>query len=448
MLHRIEISRVVELGLETPDGKLLGFERAALQSERHLRPSMWIEVIETYQETILDHVCGPRRRPMPRGRKAPFECPACGRQDGFRRRGYRSRLRVLLSRVGRLELRLAQVGCRCGRRFAPLLQLLGVASGARLAPGLARRAAELATQTSFATTADHLAAEAGTAPSIRSIKRLVRDAGKRCDLSQPRRDLKRVPALLVDGTRVPAGPRYGRRAFSARGVELNIACAVMGRDVSGRRPKTHIELVGATVARPWSDLEPSIRTCRDAGIAVTDGDHVIDNLLERAAPNLPRQHCTFHIHHNVRHRLWQDGIPMRKRDGVIERLLDPILGAKSRRASLEAAEESIRFAYDNGWDHTAAHLQRTAPHLASWHAVRRSRRPWRMPGRSKPEHTTSVLERTMREVNRRVDPPGNRWTVEGVRSMTNLLLGRRFDHPAWRVLWQDAGDVKTWAGLR
>ncbi len=43
--------------------------------------------------------------------------------------------------------------------------------------------------------------------------------------------------------------------------------------------------------------------------------------------------------------------------------------------------------------------------------------------------------------------PGN-VSVEGVRSMTNLLLGRRFDHPAWRELWQDDGDVKTWAGLR
>ncbi len=63
---------------------------------------------------------------------------------------------------------------------------------------------------------------------------------------------------------------------------------------------------------------------------------------------------------------------MSKRDRVIERLLDLILDAKSRRASLEAAKESIRFAQDNGWDHTAAHLQRTAPQLATWHAVRRA----------------------------------------------------------------------------
>lgn len=448
MLHRIEISRVLRLGLETQDGKLVGFEAAALATDRTLRPALWQQLLESHQETIIERVCGPRRRPLARGRKAPFQCPRCRRDQGFRRRGYRSRQRVLLSRIGRLELRLAQVACRCGRRFAPLLQLLGVEPGMRLAPGLARRAAALATETSFAKAADHLTAEAGTAPSVRSIKRLVRDAGRRCDLTKPRRDLKKVPALLVDGTRVPAGPRYGRKAFSARGVELNIACAVMGRDTSGRRPKAHIELVGATVARPWSALEPAIHACRDAAIAVTDGDDTIDSMLRRAAPNVPRQHCTFHVHHNVWHRLWQDGIPLAKRDVVIDRLLGPIMNATSRRASLEAAEASVRFAEDHGWDHTALHLRRTAPQLATWRAVRRTTRPWRMPGRSRPEHTTSVLERTMREVNRRVDPPGNRWVIEGVRSMTNLVLGRRFNHPAWRGLWQDSGNVKTWAGLR
>lgn len=448
MPHRIEVSRVLRLGLETEDGKLLGFEAAALKTDRTLRPALWQQVLESYQETIVERVCGPRRHPLARGRRAPFQCPACGRNRGFRRRGYRSRHRVLLTRVGRLELRLAQVGCRCGRRFAPLLQLLGVEPGMRLAPGLARRAASLATETSFAKAADHVAIETGTSPSIRTIKRLVRAAGRRCDLSRPRTDLVEVPALLVDGTRVPAGPRYGRRAFSARGVELNIACAVMGRDRSGRRPKAHIELVGATVARPWSALEPAVHACSDAAIAVTDGDAAIDSMLERAAPGVPRQHCTFHVHHNVWHRLWQDGIPITKRDAVIDRLLSPIMTATSRRASVEAAEASVRFAEDHGWNHTAVHLRRTAPQLATWRAVRRTRRPWRMPGRSRPEHTTSVLERTMREVNRRVDPPGNRWVIEGVRAMTNLLLARRFDHPAWRRLWQDEGDIKTWAALR
>lgn len=157
---------MLRLGLETPDAKLLGFEAAALERDRELRPALWRSVLEAHQEQILERVCGPRRRPLARGRKAPFRCPACCRNQGFRRRGYRSRQRVVLSRVGRLELRLAQVACRCGRRFAPLLQLLGVEPGTRLAPGLVRRAAALATGTSFAKAVDHLMIETGAAPSV------------------------------------------------------------------------------------------------------------------------------------------------------------------------------------------------------------------------------------------------------------------------------------------
>lgn len=77
MLHRIEISRVVQLGLEIEDGKLLGFEAAALKTDRMLRPALWQQLLELHQETIIERVCGPRRQPLPRGRKAPFQCPGC-----------------------------------------------------------------------------------------------------------------------------------------------------------------------------------------------------------------------------------------------------------------------------------------------------------------------------------------------------------------------------------
>lgn len=445
---RSEVNRDIRLGLESRDGTLFGFEGAALDTDRDLRPELWASVIERHQEVVLDHVCGRRRQPLPRGRTAPFRCPNCSRASGFRRRGYRSRQRVLLSRIGRLELRVAQVGCRCGRRFAPILQLLGVAAGARLAPGLARRATELATQMPFAKAAECLAAEAGRAPSVRTIKRLVRDAGRRCDVKAPRDDLRRVPALLVDGTRLPAGPRYGRRPPKARGVELNMAVAVMGRDRSGRRPRTSIELVGATVAEPWSALARAVGACSDAGIAVTDGDSTIDHLLAHATPDVPRQHCTFHVLHNVSHRLWQDGIAYKDRPVLVEHLVGRVLRARTPLASRRAAARSVRLATDHGWSYTAQHLARSGRLLATWRDVERSDRPWRMRGRRRPEHTTSVLERVMREVNRRVDPPGNRWTIEGVRSMTNLVLGRRFDHPAWRRLWHDAGPTRTWAELR
>ena len=447
MLLRIERTCEVVVGLATRDGSLVGFEGSAVEAEPSFRASIWARLLEDYQERILEHVCGPRRRPLVHGRRAPFCCPACGGDRGFRRRGHRSRRRGLLTRLGRMDLTLAQVACPCGRRFAPLLQLLGVESGSRISPGIARRVAELATELPFARTSVQLRRETGHGLSTATVRRLVRRAGRRCDLTVPRDDLAQVPAMLIDGTRVPAGPRFGRRR-SARGVECNAACAVVGRDTTGRRPRAAIELVGASVGEPWERLAGAIRAPNRVGIIVTDGDNGIENLLDRTLPRVPRQHCTFHIHHNIRLRLWQDGVAFKDRDALADRLLAPILAAPTRTASLRALEQSITFAEDHDFTYVAQHLRHVGPQLSTWKAVRRSRRPWQMDGRVRPEHTTSLLERTMREINRRVDPPGNRWLVPGVRSMVNLILARRFNHPAWRALWQDAGAVRAWAGLR
>jgi hypothetical protein len=77
----------------------------------------------------------------------------------------------------------------------------------------------------------------------------------------------------------------------------------------------------------------------------------------------------------------------------------------TRGTSLRALEESITLADDHDFSYAAQHLRNVGSQLSTWKAVRHSRRPWRMDGRSRPEHTTSLLERTMREINRRVDPP-------------------------------------------
>ena len=107
-----------------------------------------------------------------------------------------------------MELSLAQVGCRCGRRFAPMLQLLGVDRGSRVSPGLARRAAELATELPFARAAAQLLSETGHGLSPATVRRIVARAGERCDLTLPRSDVDDVPAMLIDGTGVPGASSY------------------------------------------------------------------------------------------------------------------------------------------------------------------------------------------------------------------------------------------------
>lgn len=421
MLHS-ESTCAVQIELACPEGNLGGWERALVEARGELVPAIAARVLDSFESRLIERACGPRRGPTHQG--APFACPRCGGRAGFRRRGRRAR--GLFSRVGPLRLRLAMVGCPCGHRFAPLLGALGLAPHARLAPGLARRALELCSELPYARAAGQLRREAGAAPSPRSLGRLVRRAAAAVALDRPRSPLRGIEAVLVDETRVRAGPRKGP---DDRGRELKI-CLALRAPGSGRR----IELLGANLAESWAALAPLLRTARDARLAVTDGEWGARALVAAALPGLPHQVCTFHVRHSLDHRLWGDGVPFARRRRLAAAIGNAIEFARSADEAERALAAALDQAERQGWRRTARHLREVAPHLATW---------LRLDPGGRLAHTTSLLERTMREVNRRVDPVGVRWSLEGARAMTMLVLARRFAHPRWLRLCQDRGRATS-----
>jgi hypothetical protein len=50
--------------------------------------------------------------------------------------------------------------------------------------------------------------------------------------------------------------------------------------------------------------------------------------------------------------------------------------------------------------------------------------------KGRPELATGVLERVMRELNRRTDL-GVRWSIDGCRALLMLKLARKYHHPEW-----------------
>lgn len=417
-----ESTCVVQVDLSSPEGSLDGWERALVEARGDLAPAIAARALSRFEDVLVERACGVRRRPA--ARRAAFGCPRCGADVGFRRRGRRRR--TVLSRVGRLELRVTMIGCRCGHRFAPLLAALGIAPGARLAPGLARRALELCSELPYARAAAQLRREAGAAPSPRSLGRLVRRAAARIALDRPRSRLSGIEAVLVDETRVRAGPRKGK---DDRGRELKIALALRAAG-AGRR----IELLGANLAASWLSLAPVLRAARGARIVVTDGEWGARALVAAALPQIPHQVCTFHVRHSLDHRLWQDGVPFARRRALAAELGNAIEFARTAAGAEHALDSALIQAERRRWRHTTRHLREVAPHLATWLRLDQSGRL---------AHTTSLLERTMREVNRRVDPVGVRWSLEGARAMTTLVLARRFAHPRWLRLCQDHGPTTS-----
>jgi len=229
---------------------------------------------------------------------------------------------------------------------------------------------------------------------------------------------------------VRAGPRKGQ---DDRGRELKIAIALR---TAGAGPR--IELLGANLAASWTDLGPALAAARGARIAVTDGEWGARTLLAGALPGIPHQVCTFHVRHSLDHRLWQDGVPFARRRLLAAQLGNAIEFARSAAAAEQALAAALASAERHRWRHTARHLRDLAPHLVTW---------LRLDPAGQLPHTTSLLERTMREVNRRVDPVGVRWSLEGARAMTMLVLVRRFRHPRWLRLCQDRGPATSRARI-
>ncbi|MGH2491411.1 MAG: transposase, partial [Candidatus Limnocylindria bacterium] len=314
---------------------------------------------------------------------------------------------------------------------------LGVEPHARCAPGLVRRALELCTELPYRKVAQALQREAGATLSERSLRRLVRSAASRVHLSWQRRDLGEIQALLVDGTRVRAGAKV--RDPHDRGLELNIAVALRGRDHSGRRTTAQLELVGATLGRRWKALVPALREAAATPIAVSDGDLGIIAVLSRALPAVPQQICTFHLRDSIDHRLWGDRMPFRARRALARAVGNAVEFAVDAESADRAVAAFLAMAERHGWRNTLGHLRQLGPHLTTWLHVDPS---------GELEHTTSLLERLMREVNRRVDPVGVRWSRAGADAIVRLLLARRFGHPHWRRLCHDRGPATAWAELR
>lgn len=424
-----ESSCAVRVHLASAGPSLVGWEAALVGVRECVGPALAARSLIDFQEQLVAAACGERYRP--RAPQGALRCPRCRSRGPFRRRG--ARRRRLWSRVGRLELRLAMIGCGCGHRFAPLLGALGLGPGRRCAPEFALRALELGTKLPYARAQAALVREAGAAPSERTLRRLVLAAAARCDLRLRRRDLGPVRAPLVDGTRIRAGAR--KRARDDRGIDFNLAVALTGRDAGHRRVR--LELVGATLGRPWSALVPALRGASGAAIAVSDGDQNIVRALSRAVPAVPQQICTFHLRHSLDHRLWQDHLALAARRALARLVGNAVEFARDATDANDAVAVLLAMAERHRWRHTAFHLRQVAPHVATWLRLE-----------PECEHTTSVLERVMREINRRVDPVGVRWSRAGALAILSLLLARRFDHPAWLAFGHHGEAVQAWAELR
>ena len=325
-----------------------------------------------------------------------------------------------------MHLAAWQVECRrCGRRFVPVLELLGVVRHARRSVGVAEMAAVLAAEVAYAQAARLLVELAMIDLSARSVRRdTLSLAPARIGL-----EILHIAVLLLDGTGVRAGDAKTRK----NGVELHLAVGFIARRREGSRVVVEACLLGATLGESWAAMGKLLAGVRP-GLVIVDGEEPITDLaVEVSGTRTPIRRFLFHLE---RHTRWMarylDRLPATVADELQGRLHELLTGACATGdlpAAMAACNASLDTADALGAKHASTHMRNAAPHAFTF-ATHPGAGRLLFGDKGRPELAPGVLERVMREMNRRTDV-GVRWSNPAAGGMLMVKLARKYLHGRW-----------------
>jgi hypothetical protein len=334
-------------------------------------------------------------------------CERCGILHGGRatllRRG--SRTRRLKTSSGVLVFELHQLTCRdCGRTWSPFAQWLGIEPRQRICEELERRLVEWVTELSYAKTCRVGGEWLGATLSPRTLHRCVQRRGSAVSFTPA----PECSVALADGTKVPAGT-------GERGCEVRFCLQLLGRDELHRRSRVRKRIAGWSMgAGAWSRAIP-------AGVAteaiVTDRERGLNELMEKKHPGVVHGMCEWHLGHTLDHLLLLDGVKNQERKQRVGELCRIVWGASEQRAPAYQA------------------LCGGLEHCPQAHTMLRNVEAYVLWDERPPERTTSVIEREMREINRRTDV-GARWSVRGVDHLLRLRHSKRINPDDFDRVWR------------
>jgi len=413
---RIELDGMVGLG---------DLEEAAMAFARSAPGELVGVSVESMIAQLMDAVVGPFGSPrrVEGQLRAPWACTGCGSVHGFRRRGFRPKPRRLMTRCGQVAFRSQQLECvSCGRRFAPAAQLLGVRSHQRRSEALSQQAASLAVEVAYAKASRFLAELAGTAVSPRSIRRDVL-AMAPAEIAPDAAG--EVPVLLLDGT----GERAGPDKF---GVALHLAIGLVARRRRGRRVAVEARLLGATLGESWPVLFDLLSEVRP-GLIVVDGEPELSILAAARFDGVPRQRCLWHLRRGfyriARYKDRCGADPVDELTGELDALLMAAHRSGDHAAAVADYDKLIERTDAAGARRAAGFLRDAFVEVFTFLTNPTAGRLV-FGDKGRPELGTGVLERVMREMNRRTDV-GVRWSIPGVRAVLMVKLQRKYGHGPW-----------------
>lgn len=395
------VNRIVhlEIKVELPEPSINAFEEWYRANRDQLLEQVVGEVLVEVQLAWLMEV---------REGRQEMVCTGCGvvhgGPQGWSLRG--RRLRRLKTTLGDIALPLVQITCgACGRTRAPGAESIGLEARQRISADLEQRVLERVYETSYRRSVRAVESCAGVRVSASTLHRVVQRRGKQLELSAD----PAAEVVLADGTKVRAGTRTELE-------ELRMAVQVLGREERDGRPGARLRLLGLEVGPGgWPRvMQPAPRT----RVVVTDAELPVRAHVRDRYPGARHQQCEWHIGHTLHWSLRVDGIkvPERKRYGAeLRKILWGEGPVEERRRQLDAFTEAL------GQSPTSQKQLRQARSYILFE-----------PGSD--ERTTSLIERQMREVDRRAWV-GARWSSAGLRNLLRLSFARKHNLDDYQRVW-------------
>jgi hypothetical protein len=396
----LSVNTIVHLpvNLELKDCRINSLMEWVFENRQQILQVVVQEVVQQLQEDYLQ-AC--------RAAMLEWVCRGCGVVHGsgeFHRRG--TRTRRLKTSSGEMEFSLTQVTCSaCKKTRVAAEELLGLEPRQRISTELERRLVERVYDTSYARSVETARACIGVTVSTSTLHRCVQATAQKLVLTpHPTSEV-----VVADGTKVRAGGR-------AELEDLRMAFQIIGRDEEGGRPHVQKRLLGLAVGtRTWTQVLGDAPATK---VVVTDAELAVRAHVRDSYPAARHQHCEWHVGHSLNWSLRADGVGSHDRKQLRKELGSIIWGegsTASRRTALAHYTErlrSCRLSYNQLCN--AMHYILFDP--------------------ESPERTTSVIERQMREVDRRAWI-GVRWSEVGLSNLLTLSFAKTHNPDDYERIW-------------
>jgi len=339
--------------------------------------------------------------------------------------------------VGKVMIRWRRLKCTgCGKTLIPLRGFLGLELYQSKTSELEKIVTEIVSEQTYRRSSSHLST-IGTIPVPKSTAHrwVAQSDCDRIDDSDKTFDM-----LFADGTGYKRRP--DKEANLNNRGELRVA---LGIDKTGS-----IVPLGAFSGKSWDEIATIIEDDRDdetpiADMLVSDGERGIAESFAKLCNS--HQRCHWHCVQDLNYTMWQDKAGKVERRQM-QKKLAAIISIELPEEDYEKVDDSdktaladavaageyeirklIKKLLDKGYVAAADYLIRASKNMFSY--IRR----WLLTGIVGPR-ASSMIERMMRELARRLKRMAFGWSEEGAAKMARIIIKRFTSAGQWEKYWR------------